>query len=1603
MTEPTVVNGDSPGEGPIGGSSPQVSTLAEIYGRLGDSVPDPVAAAARHVELGRVRRPDTACVAVRRDDALGATVQIVTDDMPLLVEAVLALLARVEVSAGVLVHPVLAAHRTADGVLEELGTDVVAATPGAAESWMHLQLHPPVGDEALERIERGLGRVLGDVRQVVADSEGMYERQRALADELTALVSDPPPGYTVEDLNEAANLLRWFTRGHLTVLGHRRYEFVPEADGGMRAEAVPGTGRGVLRTDPDGTADGDPLDLPAALGRDRRPLLVLTQGALPATVHRSIYPYFVGVTRLDARGTAVGEDRFLGVLTVTALHDNILDIPLLARRVREVIARAGVDVDSYTGQAMLEIMQTVPRAELFSMDADTLYETVTSVVELRRQVRLFVRADTYGRYVSCLVYLPRDRYTTKVRVAIQDTLLEEFGGGALDYTTRVSERDLALLHVTIRFPEREGRFVDVSEERRSRIQAQLAELVRNWTDRLTAAATTRPALEPALVQRYAESAPEAYKEDFDAERAASDLLRLEALDSGDIDTYLYRPESDDARLLRFTLYVAEETVTLGRILPVLQSLGVEVVDERPYRLTRADGTECWIYDFGLRLPGDIDPDVLETDPMLASRVTDTFTAAWCGRIETDRFNQLVLRAGLTWRQVLILRAYVKYLRQTGFPYSQDNVEEVLLDAPETAVLLVDLFEARFDPDAASPEREREAGDELAARIESVESLATDRILRALLSLICATLRTNHFVDTDGDRVLSLKFEPRAIAELPEPKPAFEVFVYAPDVEGVHMRFGPVARGGLRWSDRREDFRTEVLGLVKAQAVKNAVIVPVGAKGGFVVKHPPAPTGDAEADRRAVRERGEHSYRRFIAGLLDITDNLDTARDETLPPPRVVRHDPADPYLVVAADKGTATFSDLANSVAEEYDFWLGDAFASGGSAGYDHKAMGITARGAWKSVERHFRELDLDTETDDFTVVGIGDMSGDVFGNGMLLSPRIRLVAAFDHRHIFLDPDPDPERTFAERRRLFELPRSSWADYDRDLIGAGGGVWERTAKSVPIGPEIRAALGLGENVTRLSPPELIRAILCAPVDLLWNGGIGTYIKASTESHSDVGDKANDAVRVDAVDVRARVVGEGGNLGVTQRGRVEFALGGGKINTDAIDNSAGVDSSDREVNIKVLLDAAVGAGDLDIEDRNPLLESMTEDVVDLVLADNIRQNDVLGLERAAATQLLGVHRRLIAALEVDRGLDRDLEALPDDSELDRREAEGSGLTSPELSQLLAHVKLALVDDLLETDLPSGETFASILPTYFPPALRERFHSAIMVHPLRRQIVATMLVNETVDNSGPTFAYRLAEETGASTTDAIRAYKAVTEIFGLPAIWDEIRAAGLPSGIEDDLLLESRRVLDRAARKLVMGRPQPLAVGAEISRYRDPFARLAPHVTDWMQGHHVEDFDRRTRPLADRGAPDELIRKVFLLLDQFPLLDVIDVADITDREDTEVAALYFALDALLGVDRLLTAVSALERGDRWHSLARLALRDDLYGSLRSLVLDVLAESEPGESPKEMIADWEASNASRLERSRAALEEIFASGSLDLATLSVAAQQIRSMVRTGASDRR
>ncbi|WP_330270396.1 NAD-glutamate dehydrogenase [Lentzea sp. NBC_00516] len=1606
-------------------NAPELADLIRLFYRhvpaeeVNDDDPvDLVGAVRSNYQLAESRVPGRAAVRIlnptRGTDGWQCpvtVVQVVTDDMPYLVDSVASELTRGGVQVQRVVHPIVVVRR--DPVtgerIEVLPTADPADPPSdaLAESWMNVEVDLITDPDRARELETRLLTVLTDVREVVEDTDRMVTTALQLAEELEKDSS--------EATTDGSKLLKWLADGHFTFMGYRQYELVREG-GEPALRAVLASGLGVLRQDSLAARSltAGPDNGAQALSPD---LLVLTQASAQSSVHRSVYPYYVGVKTFDAEGNVSGEHRFLGILSTTALHEDVLDIPVIERRVREVIHRAGFPLQSYSGQRMLEVIQNYPRTELFSVDADTLYQTTTGVIALaeRRRLRLFLRRDPFGRFFSCLVYLPRDRYTTTSRLAMQEVLLAELGGLNLEYSARIGESALARVHFMVHTEPSRTLEPDVHA-----IQGKLAEAIRSWDDRMVEAVTgdsgelgAESATEQG--QRFAAVFPEAYKEDFNAAIGLEDYRRIEALVEGGLDMVFYVPEDAEAGERRFKLFVTGEGITLSDVLPMLQRMGVIVVDERPYEIAREDGVQCWIYDFGLRIDKAALAQLSESDlDQVRVRFQDAFAAVWRGEAEVDRFNSLVLQAGLTWQQAAMLRAYAKYLRQAGTPYSQDYIEDAVLSHTSVAIALVALFESRFDPrldDSTRVDRTETMVVETGKLIDDVTSLDADRILRSLLTLINATLRTNYFFrDADGNArpYLSVKLDPQAIPDLPAPRPKFEIFVYSPRIEGVHLRFGSVARGGLRWSDRREDFRTEVLGLVKAQAVKNAVIVPVGAKGGFVVKKPIAPTGDPGIDRENFMSEGIACYKMFISGLLDLTDNL--INNEVVPAPQVVRYDSDDTYLVVAADKGTATFSDIANGVSQSYGFWLGDAFASGGSIGYDHKAMGITAKGAWESVKRSFRELGVDTQTEEFTVVGIGDMSGDVFGNGMMLSEHIRLVAAFDHRHIFIDPSPVADTSFAERVRLFNVPRSSWDDYDRSLISEGGGIFPLTAKSIPISEQARVALGLPEGVVKLSPPELKKAILLSPVDLLWNGGIGTYVKASTESHADVGDKANDAIRVDGADLRVKVVGEGGNLGLTQRGRIEFARTGGKVNTDALDNSAGVDCSDHEVNIKILLDHLVREGSLEQLQRNEVLSEMTDEVGELVLADNYSQNNVLGVSRAHAAPMLSVHARLTADLEARGALNRKLEAMPSAAEFKALEKNGQGLTSPELSTLLAFTKLTLKEELLASEIPTIDTFKNKLPVYFPTLLRERFGTAIPNHPLAKEIITTVVVNEVVDGGGVSYAFRLAEEMSASATDAVRSYAVVTEVFDLPSIWREIQALDtvVPTDVQDSMVLETRRLLDRASRWLLSNRPQPLAVGSTINRFRGVVEELSPYAFDLLQGKELHVVASKADHYVEQGVPAELARKVAALLYMYGLLDVTEIAELAEREfgptggagpertHRETAELYFSLSDHLDIDHMLDSVTNLERGNRWHALARLALRDDFYSSLRAISVDVLRASDEGDTATEKIAKWEQANASRLARSRGALEEINRVHQLDLATLSVAARQVRSMVR-------
>ncbi|TNY36920.1 NAD-glutamate dehydrogenase [Thermomonospora catenispora] len=1547
--------------------------------------------ALAHRRLGEVRpqgRPKvrvfTPTVEEHGWDPGHTVVQVITDDMPFLVDSVTMELSRHGLGTHLVVHPLMGVDRDVAGNMHGLRGHR-ESPHDLDESWIHIEIDRTADREFLDALERDLLRVLQDVRAAVEDEPKM----RALAETIAAEIAEGAPPVPESQRTEAAELLNWLADGHFIFLGYRDYDL--SEDGGALIP-VTGTGLGLLRNDKPQSGSFAALPPQVRAKAREKKLLTLTKANSRSTVHRPHYLDYVGIKRFDEHGEVVGERRFLGLFTHVAYSESIAHIPVLKRKLDEVIDRAGFTPDSHDGQDLAEILETYPRDELFQISVEELLPIALGVLGLRdrRRLKLFLRQDAYGRYMSCLIYLPRDRYTTRVRLRIQEILRRAFNGETVDYSAMVSESTLARLHVVVRVARGEP-LPEVDPEE---LEAKIAAATRSWADDLADAVVEQCGQERSgpLTRRFADAFPEGYKADFPARTAVADLKRLEELSGdGDVSINLYEPFRAEPGERRLKIYRLGPPISLSHVLPLLQNMGVEVVDERPYEVVTADGVRYWIYDLGLRFRrgGEVPEDRVK------ELFQDAFLALWRGDIENDGFNALVPHVGLTWRQAMVLRAYALYLRQAGVPFSKRHFEQVLLRNAAITRLLIRLWESRLDPALPGDRTERSEAiaEELAGALDEVESLDDDRILRSYRSLINATLRTNYFQDKP---YLSLKFDPQAIPDLPQPRPKFEVFVYSPRVEGVHLRYGAVARGGLRWSDRREDYRTEILGLVKAQAVKNTVIVPAGAKGGFVGKQLPDPS-----DRDAYLAAGIECYKEFISGLLDITDNLVDGR--VVPPPNVVRHDGDDPYLVVAADKGTATFSDIANEVAASYGFWLGDAFASGGSVGYDHKKMGITARGAWESVKYHFRTLGKDVQREPFTVVGIGDMSGDVFGNGMLLSKQIKLIAAFDHRHVFVDPDPDPARSWAERKRLFELPRSSWADYDAALISEGGGVFPRTAKSIRITPQMRRALGIDEDVTTMTPLELIHAVLCAPVDLLWNGGIGTYVKASTESHADVGDKANDAVRADATELRCRVVGEGGNLGMTQLARIEYALRGGPdgtgglVNTDFIDNSAGVDTSDHEVNIKILLDQAVRDGELTRKRRDALLDEMTDEVARLVLADNYAQNVALAAARRQAPSMLHVHGRLLRKLEHDGRLKRRLEFLPDDKVLVERRQAGQGLTGPEFAVLLAYVKLALDDELLASDLPDDPYLESWLVHYFPTPLRERFRPYMDRHPLRREIITTQVVNDLVNNSGITFTFRINEETGASSADIARAYLVAREVFDMPAFRRRVEALSyqVDEATQIKMLLEARKLTERGARWLLRNRRPPFDITENIEFFAPRARTLVPDLPKLLVGSDLAAFEQRRNEFVERGVPDELAEQVAGMVPAYSTFDLVEIARDTEREVTEVAEVYFELADRLQLARVRERIIALPRGDRWNTMARAALRDDLYAAHAALTRDVLMSTEPGLSPEKRLIVWSDKNSNAVARAQRTLGEIWESDTFDLATLSVALGAIRNLV--------
>ncbi|WP_104081998.1 NAD-glutamate dehydrogenase [Cryobacterium sp. Y11] len=1570
------------------------------------------ARARAHWQIAQHRVPKTATVEIRNEPGR-SVVYIVTDDMPFLVDSVTAELVRQHSAIHLVVHPLLIVARSkASNELVDInripaGVGVssgdTSAMPNIAhliatgddashlESWIAIEIDS-ASDERQALLIAGVTAVLGDVRAAVADWPLMRSKAMQIAQALDTIVA----AEQIKDLTQTQQLLQWLDEGNFTFLGYREYNL--ETLGGEDVlTLIDDSGLGLLRSADDRHQVQHLTDAGRQKARERT-ALVITKANSRSTVHRPAYFDYIGIKSFDAAGQVNGEQRFIGLFAASAYTSSVTAVPVLREKVKAVMTEVGFPLESHSGKDLLGIMETYPRDELFQIEVPELVTASLAIQRLqeRRRTRLFLRPDIYGRFMSALVYLPRDRYNTAVRLRIEKELQETFQSESLDFEARMTESALARLFYRIRLPK------DVSVETvdAAALEHRLAMAVRSWPEGISDELRETHSVDEAkrLADVWAEAFPDSYRVDYEITDALEDIGRFEACAAQvgtavgghtrpGLHVYLPKTAGDPGEDARIKLYMTEPK-SLSQILPFLQNLGIEVLDEVPFDIETSNGRRFYLYDLGLHYPAGVDP--IATGALLA----DSFGAAIGGAIESDSLDRLVLQDGLPWHRVVILRSYAKYLRQIGNINSYGFVANALLHNPAVTLGLVALFEARFDPDVTDDERMLRVADvreRLTLAMEQVATLDADRVLRTLITLIEASLRTNFF---QYKPYLSIKLDPSQIEQMPSPKPMYEIWVYSPRVEGVHLRFGKVARGGLRWSDRREDFRTEVLGLVKAQTVKNAVIVPTGAKGGFFAKKLPDPL----VDRAAWMAEGIESYQTFVRGLLDLTDNLVATPEgeQVVPPARVVSHDDADTYLVVAADKGTASFSDIANELAAEYGFWLGDAFASGGSVGYDHKEMGITAKGAWESVKRHFSELGVDAQSEEFTVVGVGDMSGDVFGNGMLLSKHTKLVAAFDHRHIFLDPNPDPALSFAERERLFELPRSSWADYDATLISTGGGVFARQSKVVPISAEVQVVLGLPAGTTQLSPPELLRAILLAPTDLLYNGGIGTYVKASTETAAQVGDKANDAIRVDGKDLRVKVVGEGGNLGFTQLGRIEAARGGVILNTDAIDNSAGVDCSDHEVNIKIFVDRMVAARKLDPAERAKFLAEMTDEVGRLVLVDNVDQNILLLNDRVLVNNWSPSYERLMNWLEKSGDLQRDLEALPTTAMLRERLDQGQGLTSPELSVLAAYAKIELANALRDSDLADDPWFGGVLRRYFPSHLSERFDAELDTHPLRREIIATVVANDMINLGGITFAFRVMEETSANEATIARAFVALREIFELDSMVDELNA--LPSSFPTDkwsaIHLDIRRLLDRAVRWQV-NHGGSIPVADVIAKYKPQIALMRAHLGDYLQGNDLKRLETQGEQARDWGVPEGLGRRWSELFEAYALLDVAQIAAKANAPIADVAAVYYEVYNRFGVDNLLERITALPRKDRWQALARAALRDDLYSTVADMTRAVLDETDAG-APDERLLAWEARNAEQLGRARSVFEEVNSLAQDDMASLSVAVRLLRSIVR-------
>jgi glutamate dehydrogenase len=1517
-----------------------------------------------------------------------SVVEIVNDDMPFLLDSVMGELTRRGLVPVLVAHPILTVMRdNKTGKLTAPPEEGRRSEDGETrESFIHIHVQRVAEQQRRTETVEALEQVLGLVRRCVHDWKAMLAR---VATTVADLKANPPP-VPVDDIAEAIHFLQWLLADNFTFLGVRDYVFAGKA----RDLAPAADGLGILRGDdvPVFTRGGQAVTMTPQIRAffDEPKTLIIMKANVKSRVHRHAYLDYVGVKRFDADGNPAGEFRILGLFTSTAYTRSIRSIPYLRRKVDAMMRRAGFEPNSHSGKALINTLESYPRDELFQTDEDTLYEFGLAILQLdeRPRVRVLARLDRFDRFVSVLVYVPRERYTSEVRARIGDYLAEAYKGHVSAFYPSFPEGALTRVHFII---GRTGG--ETPNPDRATLEENVSTIVRTWTDAFAEALaqTYDAGRAQSLLDRYGDAFSNGYRDTYSPAEAVGDIRALENLTPERPLGVEFYPRTEDGKpCVGLKVWSHRRPIPLSERVPVLENMGFRVVDERTFEIGGDVG--AWLHDMMLER-SDGQPPHLEA---VKQALEACFLVVMRGLAENDGYNAMVMAAELGWRDVALIRTLSRFLRQIRVPYSQDYMWATLRKHAGLAAKIVELFHARFEPHPASPKKQtddrskREAA--IVAEIEDalakVDSLDEDRIVRHFVNAVQSAIRTNYYqLDKNGlpKEEISIKFSSRKIDGIPKPAPLFEIFVYSPRVEAVHLRFGKVARGGIRWSDRPQDFRTEILGLVKAQQVKNAVIVPVGAKGGYVPKR--LPIG---GPREAIAAEGVAAYKLFISSLLDITDNLDLKG--VVPPENVERHDDDDPYLVVAADKGTATFSDIANAISEEHGFWLGDAFASGGSAGYDHKAMGITARGAWESVKRHFREMDVDITRTEFTTVGVGDMSGDVFGNGMLRETTMKLIAAFDHRDIFIDPSPDPKTSFAERERLFALPRSSWQDYDKKLISKGGGVFPRSSKEIVLSKEAQAAIGF--NKAKVTPAEVMSAILKAPADLLFFGGIGTYVRASTETDEAAGDRANDSIRITGAQVRAKVVGEGANLGMTQRGRIEAALKGVRLNTDAIDNSAGVNTSDVEVNIKIALSLPLRDGRLTVKTRNTLLRKMTDEVANLVLRNNYLQTLALSLVEQRGLEDLGFQQRLMQTLEQKGKLDRAVEFLPDDLEIAERARRQQPLTRPEVSVLLAYAKLSLHAALLESKVPDDPYLGRELGRYFPKLIAQKYPDALEKHRLRRDIIATQLANSMINRGGPSFVVRIADQTGASPEAIAFAFAAVRDSYDMPARNEAINA--LDGNIAGKLQLS----LYAAVQNLLLDRVVWFLRNADLTKglagvvehYRKGIAALSDALDEALPKHAAEARAARAKELLDAGVPVALAQSIADIPEIAAAPDVVLIADRTKKPIAPIVSTYFAAEAYFRIDRVVMAARGIVVSDYFDRLALDRALDSIGEAERRLTAAMV---ETGESGEAAVEAWVKPRKTEVERIRAAVHQIAGSG-LTLSKLTVAASLLADLAK-------